>query len=197
MNRRKGVSGGRGGKGGLGEEDFHLWKAFTRDITPLYGEADESVEAPPPPEPMRSTAQSDTRPPAPRPLQPATSMPRSAELDLRTELRLRRGKMPIEGRLDLHGCTQEKAHRLLEAFLLSSHAGGKRCVLVITGKGKTSSQRADMGEAVIGVLRQKLPQWLGMPPLNGIVLKAQPAVPKDGGAGAWYIYLRRQREMNF
>lgn len=196
MSRRKGASGGKGGKDGLGEEDFHLWKAFTRDITPLFPAADENMEKPLPPEPARSKTKS-APPPAPIPLQPAASPPRSAELDLRTELRLRRGKMPIEGRLDLHGCTQEKAHRLLEAFLLSSHAGGKRCVLVITGKGKTSSQRSDAGEPVVGVLRRKLPQWLGMPPLNGIVLKAQPAAPKDGGAGAWYIYLRRQREMNF
>lgn len=194
MSRGKGTSGGKKGKSGLGEEDFHLWKAFTRDITPFHSTPDEDGDEAflcinqPPPKPLAPSREKPVRPSPSK-----MSEPQSAELDLRTELRLRRGKMPIEGRLDLHGCTQDKAHRLLETFLLSAHAQGKRCVLVITGKGKTARQIED-GEAAVGVLRQKLPQWLAMPPLRGVVLKALPAVPKDGGTGAWYVYLRRQRD---
>jgi DNA-nicking Smr family endonuclease len=72
----------------------------------------------------------------------------------------------------------------LNEFVVNAQAGGKRCVLVITGKGLSRG---------VGVLRQKLPQWIAMPPLRGLVLKSYPAVQRDGGTGAWYLYLKRDR----
>ena len=107
--------------------------------------------------------------------------------------------MPIDGRIDLHGRNQEQAHRLLEEFVLSSHARGKRCLLVITGKGKggLTAQEAYAHDLQPGILKQKVPQWLSMPPLGSIILKTYPAVPRDGGGGALYVYLKRAREHQY
>jgi DNA-nicking Smr family endonuclease len=105
-------------------------------------------------------------------------------LDRRSALRLKRGQLPIEARLDLHGMTQAEAHGALAGFVVRSHAAGKRVLLVITGKGTKEGG---------GVLRAAVPRWLDEPALRPRVLANTPAVPRDGGAGAMYILLRRER----
>lgn len=179
----------------MGREDFQLWKAFTRDIEAWRdleeeeGPADDGLSDTPDSGAYAPSAQvPDKKGSLVRISISSPSQP--AQLDARTEARLRRGQMPIEGRIDLHGCTQDEAHRRLNAFLGRAHADGKRCVLVITGKG---GSRSTDGDSPIGVLRSKLPLWITLPPLAPIVLKALPAALKDGGSGAWYIYLKRNR----
>ena len=110
---------------------------------------------------------------------------RSPDLDRRTLQRLRRGHLRPEARLDLHGMTQDQAYRSLMSFLEDSQAGGKRCVLVITGRGRTS----DGG----GILRKETPGWLNSPMSRLRVLAFATAMPRDGGVGALYVLLRRGR----
>ncbi len=107
-------------------------------------------------------------------------------LDKRTAARLRRGQLPIEARIDLHGLTRDEAHGALEGFLGSAHDAGKRCVLVITGKGLRAP-----GE--MGVLRDAVPRWLNAPLIRPLILAFAPAPPRDGGAGALYVLLKRKR----
>ncbi len=111
---------------------------------------------------------------------PPLPQKRGKDLDHRTEQKLTRGKMHLEGLLDLHGMTQDQAHPALNQFILSAFACKKRCVLVITGKGA-------------GILKKSVPEWLNQTPLTSIVLKSIEAQPKDGGEGALYVYLRRDR----
>jgi DNA-nicking Smr family endonuclease len=116
-------------------------------------------------------------------------------LDRRTTERLTKGQLPVEARLDLHGHRQATAHRALDAFILASHRAGRRCVLVVTGKGQG---RADapapiMGDEAPGVLRRNLPRWLAEPGLADKVLAIRPALPQHGGEGAFYVLLRRSR----
>lgn len=114
------------------------------------------------------------------------------QMDQKAFGKLKRGKLKPEGRIDLHGMTQDRAHPLLTEFILSAHARGKRLVLVITGKGK---MRDDGGPIPVrhGVLRHRVPQWLTMPPLASAVLQITQAHISHGGGGAYYVYLRRQR----
>jgi DNA-nicking Smr family endonuclease len=108
-----------------------------------------------------------------------------AGLDRRTARRLRRGELPIEDWLDLHGRTQEEAHAALGRFLAAAEAAGRRCVLVITGKGA----RGEGG----GVLRRMVPRWLNEPANRARVVALAPARPRDGGEGALYLLLRRRQ----
>jgi DNA-nicking Smr family endonuclease len=90
--------------------------------------------------------------------------------------------LPIDGRIDLHGLTQDEAHRALTAFIGRMRRSGARCVLVITGRGLRTG----------GVLRQAVPQWLDAPGLRDMVLAFGPARIEHGGEGALYVLLRRR-----
>lgn len=114
------------------------------------------------------------------------------QLDKRTEEKLRKGKMPIERKLDLHGFNKSQAYAALENFITTAFNQKCRCVLVVTGKGKPKTS-AGWLEPAEGILKQNVPQWLSTPPLNREVLKILPAQPKDGGSGAIYVYLRRNK----
>jgi len=102
--------------------------------------------------------------------------------DRSTETKLRRGQLPLEGKLDLHGMTQEEAFDRLFRFIKSAVARRKRTVLIITGKGSLQSG---------GVLRRMLPLWLEDPELEKHIIALTQAAQKDGGAGAFYLRLRK------
>jgi DNA-nicking Smr family endonuclease len=128
-------------------------------------------------------ARSPTAVPEPAPPLPPLSVDRTSGYDRANAERLKRGKHPVEARLDLHGLTQAEAHRALAGFLRGARATGKRCVLVVTGRGSTGS----------GVLRNAVPRWLDEPEFRPHVLAIATAQPRDGGAGALYVMLRRTR----
>lgn len=112
-------------------------------------------------------------------------------MDRRRFESLRRGRLSPEARLDLHGMTAERAHAALISFILGSHAIDLRLVLVITGKGRPPEE--GYFPARHGVLRHNVPHWLAAAPLGPRVLQVAPAHRKHGGAGAYYVYLRRRR----
>ena len=88
-------------------------------------------------------------------------------LNKRDAERLKRGKMPIDARLDLHGMTLPQAHQALRSFVLRAQAAERRCLLVITGTGRTKEGG--------GALRRELRHWLAEPGLAGSVLGLEQA----------------------
>lgn len=123
---------------------------------------------------------------------PKTENLNNPGLDRNTEQRLKRGKLPIEARLDLHGMSRDNAHEAVINFITSAHNQGKRCVLIITGKG--SRKDADPFAATKpGILKKSLPDWLFSAPLQGKVLRYVAARPQHGGGGAFYVLIRRKR----
>lgn len=113
-------------------------------------------------------------------------------MDRRAHQAMTRGRFRPEGRIDLHGMTLAQAHPALIRFILSSQAAGLRLVLVITGKGRRGDDDGPIPQRV-GALRHQLPHWLSQPPLCGVILQTTPAHARHGGAGAFYVYLRRAR----
>ena len=97
---------------------------------------------------------------------------------------LRRGDFALQGRLDLHGLTQAQAKEAVDRFLSDSRRTGKRCVLIVHGRGLNSPDQ-------IPVLKQQLKVWLSQKRLGSMVLAFATARPQDGGAGAVYVLLRR------
>lgn len=198
--RHGGAAGGR--KPTRAELD--LWSHYTRDVAPLSqarrrpageppGDARAQGAAGPPPR-APSPPPGEAPPPSRHKREPAapSSAPAPAPVsgamagvDRRTAERLRRGRLPIEARLDLHGMTREAARQALAAFIHRAADRGQRCVLVITGKGG--------GQGETGVLRREVPGWLALPDVRGRIITFVEARPRHGGAGALYVLLRRRR----
>lgn len=96
---------------------------------------------------------------------------------------LRRGLLPIDARLDLHGFTASEARDKLLDFLRDTRARGERCVLVIHGKGERVPGA--------GVLRGEIGAWLSQGRAREHVAAFATATNEDGGEGAVYVALRR------
>jgi DNA-nicking Smr family endonuclease len=109
---------------------------------------------------------------------------RRLDVSLEAVRRLRRGLLPIDARLDLHGMLAEQARAQVQAFLRTTRARGERCVLVIHGKGEHSPAGA-------GVLRGEIAAWLSQGPTSECVAAFATAQSSDGGEGAVYVLLRR------
>src|SRR5207245_6077975 len=105
-------------------------------------------------------------------------------LDHRLVAALRKGQYAVQGHLDLHGMDRDEAKDAVEKFLTSSRASGKRCVLLIHGRGLNSKDH-------IPVLKERLKVWLARGRIAKSVLAFATARPTDGGAGAVYVLLRR------
>jgi DNA-nicking Smr family endonuclease len=108
--------------------------------------------------------------------------------------KLRRGRLRIDRRIDLHGLTQSRAHAVVLRALAEAHEAGERTILIITGTGlRKKLMTRDPGAAQPGILRAALPHWLAVPPLSGLVLAVSRARIEHGGEGAFYVMLRRAR----
>lgn len=107
-------------------------------------------------------------------------------LDPRIVRRLRRGEFAHQAHIDLHRMTTEQARAAVERFLQDAYRSGKRCVLIIHGRGLNSKDQ-------IPVLKNRLTTWLARGPWARQVLAFTSARLCDGGAGALYVLLRRER----
>jgi DNA-nicking Smr family endonuclease len=94
--------------------------------------------------------------------------------------RLRRGLIPIEDELDLHGLSQTAARYQLAEFLTYSRNAGRRCVRIVHGKGYRSGARGP-------VLKTAVDLWLRRH-LDVMAFTSARAI--DGGTGAVYVLLR-------
>ena len=112
-------------------------------------------------------------------LQTAKSDP-TGPVPANTDRPVRRGRVEIDARVDLHGMTREQARAALATALMRTAKRSGRCLLVITGKGPRLE----------GVLRSSLPGWLNAPDLRPFVASLAPAHVRHGGSGAWYVFLR-------
>jgi DNA-nicking Smr family endonuclease len=180
-----------------------LWDQMTRDVTPLTTSRDrtpvdvpnlepvpdDSTDAAPAsmqPVSKRRSVETGQTPAKPKPAGPAPlAVDETAGVDRRTADRLKRGRLDIDARLDLHGMTRAGAQDALMVFLDRAQARDCRCVLVITGKGRRGDES--------GVLRSEVPRWLNMPHVRGKVVAVTQAQPRHGGGGAFYVLLRRRR----
>lgn len=176
------------------DADAELWARAMADVRPL-GERRPAVKAPR----RAAAAPAPAAPPVPPEAfedlvarhspfdveeSGETITARVPDLDYDILRRLRGGAIPPENRLDLHGLMRTEAEPRLVRFIEAERAAGRRCVLVIHGRGNGS----DRGP----VLRDLVRRALARPPLAGHVLAFTSAVPRDGGPGALYVLLRRR-----
>jgi DNA-nicking Smr family endonuclease len=171
----------------LTEDELRLWREVVSD-----GRSKTSIFTGNLPPPSAAILKSDSRKSKPTPKQKPRTLVLSG-VGKHEARAIKRGSLPIEDRIDLHGMTQAAAQSALTGFIQDSAERGLRCVLVITGKGapkKETDEDLFMPRRP-GVLRDATPGWLSASKLARHVIAYQPALPRDGGAGALYVLLRR------
>lgn len=109
------------------------------------------------------------------------------DVDPRLVTRLRRGEFSTQAHIDLHGMIQPDAKLALEEFILDSVRKGRRAVLIVHGRGL----RSPGGQPV---LKHAAAQWLSRGTIGGYVLAFTTARAYDGGTGALWVLLRRERK---
>jgi DNA-nicking Smr family endonuclease len=186
----------------LSPEDLKLWQEVVKGAAPLRPTAplvSDKTALPVAPVTPKVSLTLERSPPSGKgsvkldlaPTLAERLSPDPLKMDQRRFTQMRRGKLVPENRIDLHGLTLDQAHAELVPFIMASWSGGMRLVLVITGKGKPRDEQAH-GAPRAGLLRHHVPHWLTMPPLRAVVLQLTEAHQRHGGAGALYVYLRRQ-----
>jgi DNA-nicking Smr family endonuclease len=107
-------------------------------------------------------------------------------LDPRLVSQLRRGEFAVQAHFDMHGMIQSAAKEALKEFIIASVRKGLRTVLVVHGRGL----RSPGGHSV---LKHQSAGWLSHGAIGGHVLAFTSARPADGGAGATYVLLKREK----
>ena len=95
--------------------------------------------------------------------------------------------------VDLHGYTIEEANKFIEKFINESYLGNVKKLIVITGKGLHSQNEKDPYlSRDLSILKYSVPDFIkGNQELMKKVLEIKDADIKDGGSGAFYIYLKK------
>ena len=195
----------------LRPDELELWRRVVEHAEPMHPAREAPVQdARPTPLQNKTKPTSKPRPPWPTPqpfkigesvtpgrpghdlAPPIADHVRSApvRMDRKRFGKMIKGRLIPEARIDLHGMTLDQAHPALNRFIFDAVADGCRLVLVITGKGKLRDELGPMPQR-LGVLRHQVPHWLHSMPLKPYVLQISEAHEKHGGAGAYYVYLRR------
>ena len=169
----------------LTPEEARAWARVAQTVKPIgppVSDLAEFVEALEEGEPVRRKGTSSSVPIRPTPNAPRLKQQSpSTPANRKHEKRVRRGRLELHGQFDLHGHTQVTADAALPQWLMRCQAEGARCVLVITGKGRS-------GE---GVLRRNFLHWLESAPARALISGYSEAHARHGGAGAFYVFLRK------
>lgn len=173
-------------RGPTPEEDAALWLRVAATVRPIAGK----VRPPPPPPGLRLPEKPPEPPPAPRRAPQANRIGVDvATLDGGWDRRMMKGRLQPDLTIDLHGYTSARAEAELQARIGDAALSGARVLLVITGKGARASDDDDRPR---GIIRASLPRWLESHALRPWIAALRPAHPRHGGAGAWYVILRRR-----
>ncbi|MEM1380999.1 MAG: Smr/MutS family protein [Pseudomonadota bacterium] len=164
-----------------------LWNQVVRTVVPL---PERKV-----PDMAQALRQADQALPAPlssdqRRLDPVPTVPARSPFeagDPRRQRQVARGKLAIDGVLDLHGMRQEEADRATAAFISRAAVRGHRVLLVITGKGSKESEHGR------GILRKRFLQSIDAGLFGKDVASVRTAHQRHGGSGAFYVFLKAKK----
>jgi len=175
------------------EDDRQLFRKLYGNIERVGHDRNEPWKEPPAPRPRKKHRDEADLPPAHEPLllHPMVDdtdthgdyQYRANGIQNNVFQKLRRGRLPVEAILDLHGMTREIALQALVPFIEDCRRQGHRCIQVIHGKG----YRSESGKPV---LKPSVARWLRQ---MESVLAYCPALPRDGGDGALYVLLKSRR----
>ena len=96
--------------------------------------------------------------------------------------------------LDLHGKTLDDANSIIENFIKKSYEDKVQKLIIVTGKGLHSNNEKDPYVSKdLGILKYSIPEFVrNNENLMQIISNIREASVKDGGTGAFYIFLKKK-----
>jgi len=97
--------------------------------------------------------------------------------------------------IDLHGYTLEQANNAIEQFILKAFEEGVSKLIVVTGKGIHSNVEKDPYVSKdLSILKYSVPEYINNnQSLMKLIIDIQDASVEDGGSGAFYIFLKKNK----
>ena len=97
--------------------------------------------------------------------------------------------------IDLHGYSLEKANKLIEDFIIKSYQENINKLIVVTGKGIHSQNEKDPYVSKdLSILKYSVPEFISNNKnLMKIIYEMKDAKLEDGGSGAFYIFLKKNK----
>ena len=98
--------------------------------------------------------------------------------------------------IDLHGYSLEEANNSIENFIVASYQENINKLIVVTGKGIHSQNEKDPYVSKdLSILKYSVPEFISNNiNLMKIIYEIQDAKIEDGGGGAFYIYLKKNKK---
>ena len=99
--------------------------------------------------------------------------------------------------IDLHGYTIEHANKTIEEFIQKSFREKINKLIVVTGKGLHSQNEKDPYVSKdLSILKYSVPEFIkNNKNLMSIINEIKDASIEDGGSGAFYIFLKKNRSI--
>ena len=99
--------------------------------------------------------------------------------------------------IDLHGYTLEEANKTIENFIIKSFQENINKIIVVTGKGIHSQNEKDPYVSKdLSILKYSVPEFISNNQnLLKIIYEMKDAKIEDGGAGAFYIFLKKNKSI--
>ena len=97
--------------------------------------------------------------------------------------------------IDLHGYTLDQANKKIEEFIQHSYNEKINKIIVVTGKGLHSQNEKDPYVSKdLSILKHSVPNFIyNNRNLMKLITELKDAEIKDGGSGAFYIYLKKNK----
>ena len=99
--------------------------------------------------------------------------------------------------IDLHGYTLEEANKTIERFIYKSYSENVSKLIVVTGKGLHSQNERDPYISKdLSILKYSVPEFINNNQnLMRVINDIQDASIEDGGSGAFYIFLKKNKSI--
>ena len=99
--------------------------------------------------------------------------------------------------IDLHGYTLNEANKTIENFINKAYLDNINKLIVVTGKGLHSDNEKDpYVSKELGILKYSVPEFISNNPgLMNLINEITNAEIEDGGSGAFYIFLKKNKSI--
>ena len=112
-----------------------------------------------------------------------------------TNKKLKKNKIPINRKVDFHGYSLDEAKKIFFKTINDCFLNNLRCILFVTGKGSIKKENDYSQETKLyyGKIRNNFISWTAQSVVQSKILNVQQADIKNGGDGAFFVYLRKNK----